>query len=70
MTEEDRIEELLREALPITAAASPPRDLWPEIVARGHRPTRWSWLDLGIAAAVGLALLLRPAWLWLVVYHL
>lgn len=70
MTEEERIEELLREALPVTAASDPPRDLWPEIVKRSRTSVDWTWLDLGIAAAVGLALLLRPAWLWLVVYHL
>jgi hypothetical protein len=70
MNEEERIEKLLREALPVTAAPGPASDLWPEIVARAQAPERWSWLDLGIAAAVVLALLWRPGWLWLLLYHL
>ena len=70
MTEDDRLVKLLREAMPVTTARDLTRDLWPLIVARAHPPARWSWLDLGIAAAVVVALLLRPGWLWLIVYHM
>ena len=70
MTDEERIEKLLREALPMKAASGPPRALWPEIVARDRAPGRWSWLDLGIAAAVAILLWLRPEWLRVLVYHL
>lgn len=70
MIEEERLERLLHEALPVRAVSGPSRDLWPEIVARAQAAERWSWLDLGIAAAVVLALLWRPGWLWLVLYHL
>jgi hypothetical protein len=70
MTEEDRMAKRLREALPITETSRPSRDLWPEIVSRAHRPVRWSWLDLGIAAAVAILLWLRPEWLRALAYHL
>lgn len=70
MTEDERLESLLREALPATTERAPSRDLWPLIVSRGRGPARWSWLDLGIAAAVAIALLMRPEWLWLMAYHL
>ena len=29
-----------------------------------------SWFDLGIAAIVGIFLLIFPDWLWLLAYHL
>jgi hypothetical protein len=70
MTEDERLERLLREAMPATTAPGSPRDLWPLIVARGRTPGGWSWLDLGIAAVVAIALLMRPGWLWLLAYHL
>lgn len=70
MIEDERLERLLREAMPAATARGATRDLWPLIVARGTAAAHWSWLDLGIAAAVTIALLIRPGWLWLIAYHL
>ena len=69
MTDDERLERLLRTALPRATVGGPSRDLWPRIVERGHAPG-WSWLDLAVAAIVAVALLIRPGWLWLLAYHL
>jgi len=69
MSDDDRLRHLLRSALP-PADRSSSRDLWPLVVDRIEAPIGWSWLDLGLAAAVTLALLMFPDWLWLLAYHL
>jgi hypothetical protein len=70
MTEDERLEELLRAAVRETSARSPSRDLWPAIVERSRASAAWSWLDVGVAAIVAVVLLVRPRWLWLLMYHL
>jgi hypothetical protein len=70
MTDDERFERLVRSAIPPVAAARPSRDLWPAIVNRGWAPARWSWLDLGVAAAVAVSLVMFPDALWLLAYHL
>jgi hypothetical protein len=70
MTDDERIERLLREALRRPTLPSPSRDLWPRIVERSRAPAGWSWLDAGLAAIVVVLLLLRPGWIWLLAYHL
>ena len=69
MTDE-RLGELLRAALPPSAADGAPRDLWTRLAARFDRPPSWSFVDLGLAAAVAVTLLMFPEWLWVVAYHL
>ena len=70
MTDDERLEGLLRAALRRPAVRGPSRDLWPLIVKRSRAQAEWSWLDLGIAALVVVVLLTRPGWLWLLAYHL
>ena len=70
MNDDDRIVHLLRAALPPARAARPSRDLWPEVASGMETRVRVSWLDLALAAAVAVALVMRPAWLWLLAYHL
>ena len=70
MTDDERLEMLLRAALEGGTRRGPSRDLWPLVADRGPSPPGWSWLDLGIAAIVAVLLLLRPGWLWLLAYHL
>ncbi len=70
MNDHDRLVHLLRAALPPASAAGPSRDLWPRVASRIETRVRVSWLDLALAAAVAVALLMHPAWLWLLVYHL
>ena len=69
MTEDERLEELLRRALAGEVPPSPTRDLWPLIRDRS-RPTRVSWLDLGLVALLMALLLARPDWLPLLAFHL
>ena len=73
MTDEERVRELLRSAFPRVRDERPARDLWPLVAARigaANRHTPWIWLDLGLAAAIGLALFVFPEWLLLLLYHL
>ncbi len=70
MIDDERLERLLRSALPPLGLPGPSRDLWPLVVSRCRSPLAWSWLDLGLAAAVTLVLLLSPKLLWLLAYHL
>lgn len=69
MTDE-RLESLLRSALPPVAAGGPSRDLWPLVLGRTASPEVWSWVDVALAGVVALVLLLFPDWLWLLAYHL
>lgn len=70
MTDNQPLRHLLRSALPPMTDLRPARDLWPSIIHRRPVPPGWPWLDLGVAAAVALVLLLSPDWLWLLAYHL
>ena len=66
---DDRLKELLRSSMP-PADGEPGRDLWPQIASRFAQGPRWSYLDLGLAAAAAVALAAFPEWLWLLAYHL
>jgi len=70
MTEEERLARLLRSAFPPTTALVPTRDLWPAVVDHSCARDAWSWIDLGVAAAAALALVLFPNLLLLLAYHL
>ena len=70
MNDDDRLVHLLRAAVPPAGAAFPSRDLWPSVARGMEARLRLSWLDLGIAAVLAAALLVHPAWLWLLAYHL
>jgi hypothetical protein len=70
MTDDDRLEHLVRSAIPPVADAGPSRDLWPAIVNRSRAPVRWAWFDISVAALVVIALLMFPDRLWLLAYHL
>jgi hypothetical protein len=66
---DDELGALLRTAIPPSDA--PTRgDVWPSIVERLDRPPRWSLVDLGLAAAIALALLMNPEWLLILTFHL
>ena len=70
MIDDEGLQSLLRAALEREARRGPSRDLWPLIVERSRAPAGWSWLDLGIAALVAVALLMRPGLLWLLAFHM
>ena len=75
MTDEDRLAELLRRAVPPVSFDAfddvrAPHDLWTRIAHRMDAPPRWSPLDLALAAAVAIALILFPQALWLIAYHM
>ena len=70
MIDDDRLRQLLRSALPPPADRGSSRDLWPRVVRRIETPRAWSWLDMSVAALVGVALLMFPEGLFLLAYHL
>jgi hypothetical protein len=67
---DERLEKLLRAALPPTQDVAARHDVWPSLAQRLDEKPRWSVLDVGLGAAAAVALLLFPEWLWLLVYHL
>lgn len=70
MTDDQPLRHLLQSALPPMTNLESARDLWPSIIHRRRVSSGWPWLDLGVAAAVALVLLLSPTLLWLLAYHL
>jgi len=68
MTDDD-LERLLRAAVPPADASGPGSDLWPVVARRLDAPPQWAWIDLGLAAAVGAALVMFPEWISMLVYH-
>ena len=69
MTDE-RLGELLRAAMPPSGTDDSLRDLWPSLASRLDRGPAWSFVDVGLAAAVAITLLMFPEWLWVLAYHL
>ena len=67
---DDRLQELLRGAMVFAGPEEPRHDLWPRMAARFDEKPRWSYVDLGLAAAAANALAVFPEWLWLLAYHL
>jgi hypothetical protein len=68
MNDTDRLQQLLRAALP-PADGEPVADLWPRVLARVDSPPRWSWIDAGFAAIAAATLLLYPEGLYLLAFH-
>ena len=70
MTDE-HVKGLLRSAMPPTAEDVAAPDVWPRLSGRFEaRTTRWSYVDLGLAAALTVTFLIFPEWLWLLAYNL
>lgn len=67
---DNRLEDLLRTALPPVDSHVHGRDLWPELNERLDRPPRWSLVDLSLAAAIVVWFALFPESLWLLAYHM
>ena len=67
---DDRFKQLLQTAVPPSVDDGPMRDLWPEAAKRFDQTRRWSYIDLGLAAAAAIALTIFPEWFWLLTYHL
>ncbi|MBI1876603.1 MAG: hypothetical protein HYS05_22300 [Acidobacteria bacterium] len=59
----------MRSAVPPVVTAGPSRDLWPLVVKQSQERPEWSWLDVGLAAGVIIALLIWPELLMLLAYH-
>ena len=81
--ERDRLGETLRSAVPPMSKSEPPRDLWPRMLKRiegtperpvpSHRP-QWlagvPWFDWALLGVAAVALLLFPALIPALLYHL
>jgi hypothetical protein len=76
--EQERIQNLLRHALPPVSAAEPDprtaavpaRDLWPAVLRRlDERPVA-SWFDWTLVAGLGVCAAASPAWIPVILYFL
>lgn len=66
-----QIKDLLRQAIAPVTNTEPPRDLWPQMLARlQHQPARVPWFDWVLAAVLGAILLLFPGAIPALLYHL
>lgn len=70
MSDDGRLEYLLRSSLSPAADGKPSRDLWPLVARRMHARVAPSWLDISMAAVVFMLLIMFPDWLLFLVYHL
>ena len=70
MTSDLNVQALCRSAFPPATTEMPSRDLWPLVVDRMSAPVRLSWLDIGVAAVVAIALSRFPEWLLPLAFHL
>jgi hypothetical protein len=81
--ERDRLGETLRSAVPRMGKAEPPRDLWPRMLQRiegtperpvhSHRPQWFAgvpWFDWALLGVAAVAMLLFPALIPALLYHL
>lgn len=69
MTDEENLGRLLREALPPLPARGASGELWERLEQRERPMRNGSWVDLGIAAAVVLALSVSPRWIWILLFY-
>ena len=70
MNDHERLQQLLRRALPSVTGHRPSRDLWPAVAAHLETRPGWSRFDVGLGVAVAIALVLFPEALWFIAYHL
>jgi len=81
--ERDRLGKTLRSAVPPMGKAEPPQDLWPRMLQRiegtpesrvhSHRPQWFAgvpWLDWALLVVAAVAMLLFPALIPALLYHL
>jgi hypothetical protein len=67
----EKIQELLKTAIPPVADPELKRDLWPQMLQKlGEGPVRVSWLDWALVALVMVWLLVFPEAIPGLLYHL
>jgi hypothetical protein len=67
---DDQLKEVLHRAFAPPEHEGRADDLWTRVAARCDEPPRWSYVDLGLVAAVGTVLALFPDWIWVLAYSL
>jgi hypothetical protein len=66
-----QIKDLLQQAIAPVTNTEPPRDLWPQMLARlQHQAVRVPWFDWVLAAVLGAILFLFPGAIPALLYHL
>ena len=77
--DDDRLKQLLRQAVPpVATGAEPARDLWPAVLKRIDSDTagevrvrsRWVWLDVALLAGLAVLGVSFPATIPLLLYYL
>ena len=70
MRDDDQFCDWLRSAVPPVDDTGPARDVWPRVTSRFDARREWTWLDMGLAAAIATVLLLFPRSVFFLAYHL
>jgi hypothetical protein len=75
--DEDRMKQLLKQAVPpVVADTEPARDLWPQVLQRldpateSAEPSRWVWVDVALLAGLAVMGASFPATIPLLLYYL
>ena len=69
--QQNRIEELLKEALPpVGSDAEPARDLWPAVLRRLDEKQAAPWFDLALAGGIVALVSFFPAAIPVLLYYL
>ena len=70
-TNDEKMREALRRAIPPVTDPELPRDLWPEMLRRlEQRPTRVPWFDWALAALLAALFFIFPEAIPVLLYHL
>jgi anti-sigma factor RsiW len=69
--QQDRMKNLLRQALPpIGETDEPARGLWPAVLRRLDERSAPPWFDWALLAGVGVFAAVSPAWIPVLLYYL
>ena len=69
--DDDRLRQLLKQALPPVTQADSGRDLWPAMLCRLRaRPSAPPWFDWALAAGLAVIAVVLPAWIPVFLYYL
>ena len=69
--DEDRVKQLLKQAMAPIGDAEPERDLWPAMLRRMEsRPAAAPWFDWALAGGLAVFAVAFPAWIPMILYYL
>jgi len=67
---EDRVKQLLKQAMAPTGEAEPERNLWPAMLRRMDSRPAAPWFDWALAGGLAVFAMAFPAWIPMILYYL